>query len=86
MQTCQHWLIVKRVKHPPLPLPFPSPTVTHLFPFPIIFPPCPPPVHILYPARGSEERCELPHRVRAASPAAKRILVQRRPKLGMALG
>jgi len=29
LQTCQHWLIVKRVKPPPLPLPFPSPTVTH---------------------------------------------------------
>ena len=79
--------LLKRVGQTPSPSPaFPSPTVTHLFSFPIIFPPCPPLVHILYPTRGSEERCELSHRVRAASPAAKRILVERRPKLGMALG
>ena len=71
------------------PSPFPAFPLTYgdpFFPFPIHFPPYPPLVPILYPARGSEERCELSHQVRAASPAAKRILVQRRPKLGMALG
>jgi len=84
-QTFQHWLIVKRVK----PLPFPYLPLIHgipPFPCPIPFPLCPPLVPILYPARRSDKRCELPNRIQAASLAAKRILVQRRPKLGMALG